>query len=400
MNLLISSYSFGAHRGSEAGVGWNVARGLALRGHQVTVLTTSEFAGMNRAALEQEQLAIRIIEKDFGITQFNSSWSYHRWQKKIVTTIQEETRSHQYDLIHHITFNQYRGICDVFAADLPYIIGPIGGAELIPRPLLRYGNLSFGKRLKELARYFSYDAQPLVRNCRAHKSKGKILVSNRPTALRLAQFSQPSEICPAIAIHEHEINSSLSRQTHTDPYILFDGGLVRSQKGTWLALRALRQLWQTGTHIPLRIVGIQPSDNARVTQYAKKLGLPAESLQLLPRVSREAMLQFMQNATIMLSATYRDSGSMALLEALSKGCKIVCLDIPSQEWLPDEFARKVPICPSSREMELAIANTLREEISAPPHSPEWHQKRVQWLTRNMTWNVRLDAFEEHYRAIL
>ena len=75
MNILLSSYSFGAGRGSEAGVGWNVAKGLALRGHTVTVLTTSEFSSGNRSAIEQEELNITLIEEDCGISDPNQDHS-------------------------------------------------------------------------------------------------------------------------------------------------------------------------------------------------------------------------------------------------------------------------------------------------------------------------------------
>ncbi|MGN1309901.1 MAG: glycosyltransferase, partial [Akkermansia sp.] len=64
MNILLSAYSFGAWRGSEAGVGWNVAKGLAERGHKVTVLTTPEFHELNVSALEKVRLPIALIEVD------------------------------------------------------------------------------------------------------------------------------------------------------------------------------------------------------------------------------------------------------------------------------------------------------------------------------------------------
>ena len=66
----------------------------------------------------------------------------------------------------------------------------------------------------------------------------------------------------------------------------------------------------------------------------------------------------------MFSCVYRDSGSMALLEALARGCRIVCLDIPSQEWLPEQFCHKVAVQPTSSAMEDALASALQQEIAA------------------------------------
>lgn len=400
MNILLSSYSFGAYRGSEAGVGWNIATGLARRGHSITVLTTSEFSHLNHPALASEKLNIRLVEKDFGIKNFASAKAYRHWQNHVHESIREEEKANTFDLIHHITFNQYRNIRDVFASKLPFLIGPIGGAEVIPIAILWYGNLPLGMRMKEILRYCPLDILPLIHRCKYHDAKGKIIASNQATAQRLAGIACPIEISPAIAIHESEITETHPRSKDEDAFILFDGGLSRAQKGTYLALRALSRLWKKGHRYPIRMVGVNTDDNSAITHYAEQHGLPPNALQLYPPVSRETMLGFMLNASVMLSTVYRDSGSMALLEALSKGCRIVCLNIPSQNWLPDDFCRRVEVCRTSHQMEISIADALYTELKAPPHSPEWHQKRVQWLSSTMTWHTRLNALEKHYASIL
>lgn len=399
MNILLSSYSFGAHRGSEAGVGWNVASGLAQRGHRVTVVTTHEFGEINHRAITQEALNIRLVEEDCGITHYPSAASYRNWQQRISAVIKREAGLEKYDVVHHVTFNQYRGIRDVFAADLPYVIGPIGGAELVPKPLLRYGDLPLKMRIKEMLRYVAWDAIPLVLRCRRSSCRGQVLVSNSPTAERLQALPVAPIICPAIAIHEHEIVENPAGADNMAPYILFDGGLARPQKGTWLAMRALRVLWASGCRIALRMVGVPNADAAIIRRYAQSVSLPAEALQLEPQVSRERMLAYMQGATVMLSCVYRDSGSMALLEALAQGCNIVCLDIPSQQWLPESFCHKVQVQSNSTSMEQALAKAL-QAAAAHQQSPAWHAERCSWLRKYMTWDSKINALEQFYQDVI
>lgn len=399
MNILLSSYSFGAHHGSEAGVGWNVACGLARRGHGVTVVTTHEFGESNHRAIAEEGLNIRLIEEDCGVSYYPGSASYRQWQRKIGAVIKRATSKEKYDVVHHVTFNQYRNIQDVFAADLPYVIGPVGGAELIPPPLMRYGDLPLKMRIKEALRYVPWDAMPLVSRCKRSRSRGQVLVSNSATAERLKALPVAPIICPAIAIHEHEIVESPAGANANSPYILFDGGLARPQKGTWLALRAFRRLWAGGARMALRMVGVPPADAATIRQYAQSISLPGEALQLEPQVSRDCMLAYMQQATAMLSCVYRDSGSMALLEALAQGCNIVCLDIPSQQWLPETFCRKVPVQASSAAMEQAIATALQEAADTT-RLPQWHAERCDWLRQHMTWDSKISTLEQFYQAII
>lgn len=396
MKILLSSYSFGAYRGSEAGVGWNVALGLARRGHQVTVITTHEFGASNHRAIESEGVAIRLLEEDCGVTCYASTASYRTWQKRIGKVIRQEVREQPYDVIHHVTFNQYRNIHDVFAAGSPYVIGPIGGAELVPMPLLRYGELPIKMRIKELMRYVEWDALPLALRCRRSKARGYVLASNVATARRLRHLPASPQVCPAIAIHEHEIVEQPPLVQPEKAYILFDGGLSRPQKGTWLALRTIQHLWSRGKCIPLRMVGIPAADVQIIRRYAQSISLPSDALHLEPSVSRSQMLEYMQHAAMMFSCVFRDSGSMALLEALAQGCPVVCLDIPSQQWLPGEFSCKVQVQPTSIAMEQTLADALSDTLSRQ-RLPDWHARRCAWLRREMTWSTRLDTLEQLYR---
>ena len=400
MNILLSSYSFGAGRGSEAGVGWNVAKGLALRGHAVTVLTTSEFSDRNRTAIEQEKLNITLIEKDCGISDFPTSSSYRKWQRRVHPFIRNLVNEQTFDIIQHITLNQYRWVHDVFSAGIPYIIGPVGGAELIPPHLLAYGDLTLTMRIKEHLRSISLDTLPLKKRCLRCPQPGMVLASNDATAERLSKLPVQSKVCPAIAIANQEIIHKPAGHSGESRFILFDGSLTRPQKGTLLALRTLAALWQKGCRTPMRMVALTPTEISTIHRYAEKLQIPAEALELSEYVHRDTMLQYMSEAAVMFSCTFRDSGCMALLEALARGCRIVCLDIPSQEWLPEHFCHKVTVQPTSAAMEEALATALQREITAPANTAEWHADRVKWIEENMTWESRIDQFEAWYRQLL
>lgn len=401
MNILLIAYCFGVNRGSEPGVGWNVARGLALRGHHITVISTSKYYNENMAAIREESLDIELITKDFP----DSRWtrSYKIWQAKIGPTIQRVANRFHYDIIHHITFNQYRGIRDVFYTRIPALIGPIGGAEVIPWPLLRYGSLPFIVRIKEIARHIPWDVLPLKWRLKKARHPISILCSNKITAERLSQgILQPKNyigITPAIALHDAEIRNT--RQIASPaPFILFDGGLSRPQKGTWLMLGALHELWKQNCRVPVRVVGLKPNEKNLMRKKARSLGLPDEALQLYEFIPRTEMMEYMSQAKVFLSTVFRDSGAMALLEALAQGTRIVCLDIPSQRWLKSNLVSKVKVQTSRIAMEKAIAESIQAQLEQPESDEEWENQRLSFLKNDMTWNSRIDQFEVIYNNLL
>ncbi len=395
MKILLLSYSFGAARGSEAGVGWNVARGLAERGHDVTVVTTAEFSGLNRKGIADAGLPIRVVEWNLDLDHFASPGTYYRWQRAVGEKLRLLCEAEHFDLAHHVTFNQYRGIRDVFATGLPYVIGPVGGADTVALPLLR--ELPWRAALKELVRYVPWDVLPLSWRIRRSPQPGVVMASTLGTLDRLQRVGrlEQTELYPIIAVGSSEIREE-APETSSHPYVLFDGG-VRPEKGLQLLLRVMGRLWESGVQVPLCVAAVPEEKKTGVMSYARRCGLPPEAVELMSFMPREQLLQRMCGAKVFVTAAFRDSGCMALLEALSMGVSCLCLDTGGQHWLPVDLACKVPV---SRHTERDMREALIKLLEAPPRDAAWHVRRARWLRTHMSWETRIDHLEDVYRCLL
>lgn len=405
MRILLASYSCGAGRGSEPGVGWNIARGLVLRGHEVTIITNTTFSALNHAAIEREHLPLRLIEVYYGASLLKGGSPYYKWQRKVGEVIRRETESRSFDVIHHVTFNQYRGLFDVFYTDLPYLIGPVGGAETIAPYFLRHGKMPLKMVLKEILRYVSADAWPVIRRVNRSVQQKVFLASNPATAERLnkglVRLTQPAASYPIIAVNEADIMTD--EPERSVPYFLFDGGLARPQKGTWLMLDALALLWQRGCCVPVRMVGTNEDDAAVIRRYMQRRNLPEQAVEMLPLIPHDEMLKQMRSSLALLSTVFRDSGGMAILEAVAMGTNAICFDIPSQKWLPEAFAHKMPVpgffCGESAAANI-VAETMQRVAESPTHTDEWHAARCRFLSEKMTWTAHLDYIEKMYNQLI
>ncbi len=398
MKILLSSYSFGAHRGSEAGVGWNVAQALASRGHQVWVITTSEFSSLNHAAIQGQSWAhhLHILEWDCGLSEFPLGATYRSWQRLIREPLRELHEREQFDLIHHLTFNQYRGVEDVFHIDIPHLLGPLGGAETIA-PVF-WKELPLKSCLKEWARYVTFDALPLIARMRRMSNKGLLLFSGPQTLRRIQKLSSslPLALSPIIAIHEEEIVTETVGQQ--GDYLICAAGGGRPEKGVDLTLQAFAQYRRQGGQLRLVIAAVPPQLTSAMASRIREQGLDESSVELLPFIPREELLSLMRCARAFLCLNFRDSGCMALLEALALGLPSICFDNPEQFWLPAEFACKIPV--RQKKLLSAITNALHEQAAAPPRPHTWHERRIAWLRRDMTWEARVNYLEECYRYLL
>lgn len=401
MKILISSYSFGAGRGSEAGVGWNVASGLAARGHEVWVLSTSEFHADNAPAMEALNLPhFHLLEWDCGLSDFPLAKTYKAWQQLILPQLKELCAKESFDLIHHLTFNQYRSVHEVFAAGLPYVCGPLGGAEMVA-PVF-FGDLPLKARLKEYARYVSFDALPLAWRAKASGQKGLFLASGPQTQERLQGVAGLSNtlLTPIIAVKEEEIAQPLSLDDETEPYLIYAGGL-RPEKGPYVMLRALAKLWKRGCRVPLKMAAVPDGAAADLRANISALGLPEEAVQILPFMPRHELLGLMRASRAFLCFNFRDSGCMALLEAVALGVPSICFDNEEQFWLPSEFSCKLTTRGQNiSQLEDALADAMREACESPRPNADWHERRIAWLRRCMTWDARLQYLEVCYRELL
>ncbi len=398
MKILLSSYSFGAGRGSEAGVGWNVARALARRGHDVWVATTSEFGVLNHAALSNQAWAqqLHILEWDCGLKDFPLAKTYRQWQKLIEQPLRKLHEQEQFDLIHHLTFNQYRNVHDVFHLDIPYLIGPLGGAETVAAVFWK--ELPLKSRLKEWARYVKWDALPLISRLRGQRSKGLLLFSGPQTLHRVKSQASWAKVAlsPIIAIHDDEIIEELS--CDKEDYIICAAGGGRPEKGIDLSLRAFAEYRKQGGSLRLLIAAVPPHMQASLASRLQELQLDETSVTLLPFIPREELLALMMRARCFLCLNFRDSGCMALLEALALGLPSICFDNEEQFWLPADFAYKIPVKQTS--LEAAVAKAFSEVSSAHFLAEDWHSRRVAWLRREMTWEVRVNYLERCYQYLM
>ncbi len=396
MRVLLSAYSFGAGRGSEAGVGWNVARGLAERGHEVTVVTTSEFHHLNAPALEKTGLPIRLLEWDCGIVDFPKAASYRCWQRKVCKPLRALCSRETFDLVHHITFNQYRHIHDVFCTGLPYVIGPVGGAETVAPGLLR--ELPPKLRAKEWLRYVAADALPLGMRVRRAAAPGLVIASNPATRERLRRAAGIKEVrlMPIISVPDAEITDS-APEIREDAFIFSDAG-PRPEKGARLLLRVLSLLWGRGCRVPVCMAAVCDEDKEQFRAYAATLGLPEQAVRYLPFMKRQELMQVMAQARLFISVGFRDSGCMTLLEALAHGLPVLCLETTGQYWLRPEYGTQVPIV--SPGLEGQVADALLRSLAEPPATEARHVARAAWLHEEMGWNSRISQLEQLYAELL
>ncbi len=252
---------------------------------------------------------------------------YYLWQRAAAKAAVELHRREGFDLFHQITFsNDWMPSYIAPALPVPFVWGPIGGGQKVPRELM--GTMARRDRRQERSRTLLQNvwrATPARR--RAARKASAILVCNRETKTVLRRYGDKIVDFPVNGIRSGDIAgpSAPSRGPRPDGFRILYVGRFDPIKGLPLAFEALRILLAIAPAATLELVGEGP-ERPRLEALAERLGI-AGRLVWTPWSPRSEIFAKMRESDVFLFPSMRDGGGAVVVEALANALPVVCLDL-------------------------------------------------------------------------
>ncbi len=365
MKILLSAVSCNPVWGSEPHFGWTSALALA-REHDVWVITHGHHRPEIEAARARGEVPAHLTfhyhgedgsrRRDPILARLQNWLGYRRWTRSVEAVARQLHAEIGFDLIHHVTVSTWRVASPLWKLGVPFVWGPIGGAEVFPRQL--YGILSprsrayeaFRSALNLLGRH-----QPAIRRCA--REAAHIFVSNAEarallTTLRGSE-SGISTLSPAFFL---ETERATTPRDYDAPLHLFAGGGLEGRKGFALALRGLAAARAKGFRGTYTIGGGGP-ELTHLQTLVEQLGL-TDIVRLGVYLRGEEYTAELKATHIYLLPSLRDSAGITLMEAMRAGCVpiVAACGGPGEIVTEDCGIRLSPARPE--EMTHAIADAL------------------------------------------
>jgi glycosyltransferase involved in cell wall biosynthesis len=124
--------------------------------------------------------------------------------------------------------------------------------------------------------------------------------------------------------HSSEISWQPERRSSSSPQFVFAGRLLH-WKGVHFAIRALAEARRRVPTATLTLFGSGPSERW-LRDLAKKCGV-ADAVDFAGQAPRQKLIDSLHSFTALVFPSLHDSGGLAVLEAMSKGLPVVCLDL-------------------------------------------------------------------------
>lgn len=402
LKILVSAYLCQPHRGSEPGAGWSVVTHLA-KYHDVHVLTSS----CQKPAIERE-LSIRPISgvtfHYHGIGSYRTLHGMRRqihgciWSLTAIIPARRLHRQHRFDLTQQVTLARYWWPNALAFLGIPFIFGPVSGADVTPREFLRTLPLktrlseSFRIAVKRLA-----EKNPLL--AAAVRRSALCIGFSTPATLALKRIGAPRvDTIFGIALSDDLIATlSQAEPPPPDPFRVISIARLVPWKGIDLGLRAFK-----AANLPAQaeywIFG-DGQEQGALERLAAELGI-SQQVRFFNRAARPMVMDHLSRAHVFLHPAFREARTWTCLEAMAAGKPIICLNEPGfAHPVPDSAGYKIAPT-TAEEVVVAMAKRLRELSDEPKKGLPMGAAGRQFVRENLTWHHHIRRLLQVYRDVL
>jgi glycosyltransferase involved in cell wall biosynthesis len=390
--ILLSSFACSPLWGSEPGVGWQWLLQL-VRQHEVVLLTHAYFRSHLEPALAQAGLqALEVHYFDAPAAglhphrQLNSRLYYTWWQWRVRGLVKRLLAERHFDLIHHLTWGTLRFPCLLGGLGVPLVMGPLGGGEAAPLRL--FAGLPFKVRAFDYLRSLTLLWVQLDPLATWGPRRSALVLCKSDESLRALPQSVQARAVVVPEIGSPAVDMS---QRGTPPpagprrYRLLFAGRLLGWKGVALAVGATARLVRAGVDVELDVAGDGPL-RAHLAALVQGLGLQGR-VRLLGAIPRDELLALYGRADLFVFPSLHDSSGNVVLESLSRGLPVVCLDLGGPQNYVDATCGVVVATRglSRPQLEQALANAVAAVLADP--------ERLTALSRHAAAHARAQTWE-------
>lgn len=331
MNYLISAYSVNPYKGSEDSIGWNWVLQYEKNykeGDRIILLTKKFNEKDTRRGLKEfniQHVELVIVDVPNALNWFREKHSafhhmyYILWQHWAWLWVKHS--GIRFDVIHHVTMNDYRIPSELYKAKGAKVIwGPMGGAQVTPKPLKVYEKNQLVASFREFVNK-SCSWNPFYK--KALRSYYKIYCINNETQKQISCIvGKDVPLMPELALRDEYKNLPIRKGKNDILKIVFVGRLI-GKKGIAFLVDAL-SLMPTDMDWELLIFG-DGDDRALIEKQIADSDI-GKKVKLMGNRPLNQIAEAYQQADVFVLPSLRETSGNVLLEAMAYAVPIVAFD--------------------------------------------------------------------------
>jgi len=333
LRVLVLAYACSPYKGSEAGVGWHRVVESAKYFDTCVICEKDEFEDDIRRYLRKHgeiptlhfHFIPRLPFAQFAERRLRPLYylAYNLWQRSAYRLACRLHRELHFDLVHQLTMCGFREPGYLWKMDMPFVWGPVGGTQNYPWRLLPAAGIGavLKEGLRNVANALQFRLSPRVG--RAARRTAVLLAANsvgRQDFLSVHKVAAEREL----DVGAKSLVNPAGRHDEPDsPLRLLWSGTLDHHKALHLLIEALA-IMPESCRYELKVLGSGPLER-RLQSRARRLGIDGR-IHWMGHVPYEQAMADYEQAHLFVFTSCRDTCGAQVLEALSRGLPIVCLD--------------------------------------------------------------------------
>ena len=397
--MLIIAYFCDPTRGSEPGIAWNWVIHLS-RHCRISVITRQ----LNQYPIEAHLAAHPLANVSFhyldappGLAAWRTGKLYYpRWLHRagrLGTKLHEASPFH---LAHHLTVATIN-YPSFLRVPVPLVIGPVGGGESWPRSFRAQADrLTIGYEWLRSIRQRTLRYDPFLR---AYLGRCSLLLAATPETERmLSRVARCRVVSMPMAGIERSLVASPGEVGERPRVRIYATSRLLGWKGLHLAIEAFARVATDHPSATFTIYGDGP-ERGTLERLAQRLQL-AERVHFEGWLPRDDMIFRSRAEDIFVLPSLRDSGGVAVLEAMSTGSPVVCFDAGGPALMVSaECGIKIPVTTPEQAV-LDLARALDRLLVNPTLVARLGEGAQRQVLSAFVWEQKARRMVDHYESLL
>lgn len=409
------AYAISPYRGSEYAVAWNYVAHMS-KYHRLTVVygasgnhmgdvvemeeyaRSHTMANVRFIAVKPDKLARALNWPNrHGFFVYSFYYAYRRWHWQVYKQVLELLKTDHFDLVHYVGMIGYREPGYLWKLGLPYVWGPVSGANNAPWQLMKHMPLLGRVKLtfRSLANTIQFHTKRRLK--KALKATDILLTATSENQQKFRQVHHKDSIC----LPENSITGTItldeSKFNNPAKYTIIVIGRLDARKSVGIFLEALAQV-RNRDKLHVDIVGDGPL-RARLQGYDREHGLDGLITWhgQLPRV--EAVKIF-NRAHLHVITSVSEGNPTTIWEAMSYGVPTMSFDhCGMHDTICDKCGIRIPIAKRYDDCVFSIAHNIDVLLEYPERFYQLAKGTIE-CAKKYTWAKREIILNQLYGNLL
>lgn len=409
------AYAISPYRGSEYSVAWNYVTHMS-KDNELTVLYGMSDNHMGETYTMEDYLSKHTIPNVRFIAVKPNKWAnllnwpnrhnilvytfyyaFSVWQKTAYHVAKEIVKKEHFDLIHNVGPIGYREPGYLWKLGLPYVWGPVGGANNAPVQLMkRMPLLGKGKQMfRSFANTIQFHTKHRLK--RALAATNVLLTATSENQRMFQQVHHKRSFCLPENCISGAINLDRRKFTSPEYYRLIVIGTLDARKSVGIFLEALTQV-KHREMLRVDIVGEGPLEDI-LQRYAKRHGL-ADFITWHGKLPRAEAVKVFNSAHLHVITSVSEGNPTTIWEAMSYGVPTMSFDhCGMHDTICDRCGIRVPISERYEDCVKTIATEIDNLLEHPERFLQLAEGVLE-CAQHYNWDEREIFLNNLYGQIL